>query len=138
MEAGRNRQLLLGALFLMACAAFLLHYRIHPFWVPDEENPGTSLFRGSYLAASLLPLIDVVLVTLLFASRRTAVYGYLLNGLLVIYGTVLMTHFSIAGLGPKSPPLIDWIMKSTLPDIALAWADFLIGAALYRTWTQET
>ena len=81
--------------------------------------------------------LDVVLVTLLFSFRRTAVYGYLLNGLIVIYGPILMAHFSIAALAPQSLPPIGWIMKSTLPDIALAWADFFVGAALYRSWMRE-
>jgi len=134
MSAADNRKTLLAALFLMACAALLLHLRIHPVFAPDKAHPGNLLFRGSFVAASLLPLVDVVLVTVLFASRRTAVYGHLLNGLIVVYGTVLMGHFSIAGLLPKDPPLTDWILKSTLPDIALAWADFAIGTVLYRSW----
>ena len=64
-----------------------------------------------------------------FASRRTAVYGHVLNGFIVIYGTVLMGHFSIAMMAPKGPPLTAWITHSTFPDIALAWADFLVGAS---------
>ena len=137
MAARDSRRLLLGALFLMALAALMLHLRIHPFLAPDKSNPGTLFFRPSFVAASLLPLLDVVLVTLLFSSRRTAVYGHLLNGLIVIYGTVLMAHFSIAALAPQSLSPLNWIMKSTLPDIALAWADFFVGAALYRSWMRD-
>ena len=131
----RTRRMLLGALVLIALAAFLLHFRIHPFLSPEKDNPSVLVFRPSLIPATLLPLVDLVLVTLLFASRRTAVYGHLLNGLIVIYGTVLMAHFSIAGLAPKDPVLLDWVLKSTFPDIALAWGDFLVGAALYRSWT---
>ena len=137
MAARDSRRLLLGALFLMALGALMLHLRIHPFLAPDKANPGTLFFRPSFVAASLFPLLDVVLVTLLFSFRRTAVYGHLLNGLIVIYGTILMAHFSIAVLAPQSLPLLQSIMKSTLPDIALAWADFLVGAALYRSWMRE-
>jgi hypothetical protein len=137
MENRGHRRMLLTALFLMALAALLLHLRIHPIWKADKVNPEILLFRASFVAATLFPLLDVVLVTLLFAFRRTAVYGYVLNGFLVIYGTVLMAHFSIAGLAPKAPPLIAWITHSTFPDIALAWADFLVGAALYRTWMRK-
>ncbi len=132
---GHTRKMLLGALFLIALAAFLLHYRIHPFLAPEKGNPAVLVFRPSLIPATVLPCIDLVLVTLLFAFRRTAVYGHLLNGLIVIYGTVLMAHFSVAGLSPKNPALLDWVLKSTFPDIALAWGDFLIGAALYRSWT---
>ena len=134
MAAAESRKALLAALFLMALGALLLHLRIHPVFAPDKVNPGQMLFRPSFIPATLLPLLDLILVTALFASRRTAVYGHLLNGLIVIYGTVLMGHFSIAGLLPKNPPLTDWILKSTFPDIALAWADFAIGAVLYRAW----
>jgi hypothetical protein len=134
MAAAESRKALLTALFLMALAALLLHLRIHPVFAPDKANPGQMLFRPSFIPATLLPLLDVFVVTALFASRRTAVYGHLFNGLIVIYGTVLMGHFSIAGLLPKDPALTDWILKSTFPDIALAWADFAIGAVLYRSW----
>jgi len=133
----RTRTMLLGSLFLIALAAFLLHFRIHPFLAPEKDNPAILAFKPSFIPATVLPLVDLVLVTLLFASRRTAVYGYLLNGLIVIYGSVLMAHFSIAGLAPKNPALFDWILKSTFPDIALAWGDFLVGAALYRSWVEE-
>lgn len=138
MAAREYRRFLFGALFLMALSGLLLHLRIHPIWAPDKANPEIVLFRGSLVAATVFPLLDVILVTFLFCSRRTAVYGYVLNGFIVIFGTVLMAHFSIAGLAPKDPPLLDWIMKSTLPDIGLAWADFLVGAALYRAWIQES
>jgi hypothetical protein len=137
VSARDSRRLLLGALFLMALAALMLHLRIHPFLIPDKSSPGTMIFRPSFVAASLLPLLDVILVTLLFSSRRTAVYGHLLNGLIVIYGTVLMSHFSIAALAPQSLSPLNWIMKSTLPDIGLAWADFCVGAALYRSWMRN-
>lgn len=135
MKAKDNRPFLLGALVLMALAALMLHLRIHPFLAPDKAHPGELVFRGAYVAASLLPLVDLVLVTALFCARSTAVYGHLLNGLIVIYGTVLMSHFMIAKLGAAGAPLMDWLLwKSTLPDIALAWADFLVGALLYRSW----
>jgi hypothetical protein len=122
---------LLLALFLIALGGFLLHYRIHPFMVPDKANPGGFLFSQSNFMAFIFPLADVLLVTFLFAFRRTAVYGFLLNGLIVIYGTIFMAHFSLAQLGGKSLPIEAWILKSTLPDIAILWGDFFVGKALY-------
>jgi len=62
------------------------------------------------------------------------------NGLIVIYGTVLMGHFGItalAGTAVKSAPLTEWIFKSSIIDIALAWADFFAGKALYHSWMRE-
>lgn len=122
---------LITALFLLAAAALLLHLRIHYFMVADKSHPGSLVFDSTKFFAALLPLIDVVLVTALFMSRKTAAYGYLLNGLIVIYGTVFMAHFSIAEMTAKSIPLQDIFLKSTLPDIAIAWADFFTGKALY-------
>ncbi|MFA7382738.1 MAG: hypothetical protein WC001_04750 [Desulfurivibrionaceae bacterium] len=132
------RHLLLTALVLMATGALYLHLRVHPFLVPDKANPGQTIFIGSFVAASLFSLLDLIVVSLLFTCRRTAVYGFVLNGMLVIFGTVLMTHFSLAKLSVEpSLPLYLLLFKSTLPDIALAWADFLVGAALYHLWLRE-
>jgi hypothetical protein len=126
-----NRKILLAALFLLAVAGMMLHYRIHNFMVPDKSNPGVFLFDGTKFLSFLFPLIDVIVVTILFLSRKTAVYGFLLNGILVIYGTVFMAHFSIAEIVAKSIPANSWLLKSTLPDVGIAWADFFVGKALY-------
>lgn len=137
-SAKQDRRALLAALFLMAISGVLLHTRIHPFMAPLPQGPPERLvFRLSFLSATILPLLDAVVVTWLFSIKRTAVYGYLLNGLIVIYGTVLMAHFSIAGLLAQSAPLRDWIFKTTLPDIGLAWADFFVGKALYSAWMKQ-
>ena len=126
-----KKKTLLIALFLLAVSGLMLHYRIHNFMVPDKMTPGSFIFDSSKFMASLFPLIDAVLVTALFMSRKTAVYGYLLNGLIVIYGTIFMAHFSIAEITTKSIPFPALLLKSTLPDIVIAWGDFLVGKALY-------
>jgi hypothetical protein len=126
-----TRKTLLAALFLLALSGLMLHYRIHNFMVPDKLNPGAFLFDKTKFLSFLFPCIDLFLVTLLFVSRRTVVYGYLFNGLLVIYGTIFMIHFSIAELTARSAPLDAWFLRSTIPDIGIAWADFLVGKALY-------
>ena len=126
-----SRRSLFSALVLLGVGGFLLHYRIHPFLVTDKLTGGVS-FDGTEFIASLLGLADVFVVTLLFISRKTAVYGYLLNGMLVILGTILMTHFSIAYFIAKGIPPGGPIINSMLPDIAIAWADFLVGRALYE------
>mgnify|MGYP001627051138 FL=1 len=125
------KRTLLIALILLAVSGLMLHYRIHPYMVPDKLNPGNFIFDSTKFLATLLSLIDVVLVTILFSSRKTAVYGYLLNGLIVIYGTILMSHYSIAEMMAKSIPLEQMFLRSTLPDIGIAWGDFLVGKTLY-------
>lgn len=122
---------LLAALFLLAVSGLMLHYRIHNFMVPDKINPGSFIFDSPKFMAILFPLIDALLVTALFLSRRTAVYGYLLNGLIVIFGTIFMAHYSMAEITAKAIPFPALLLKSTLPDIGIAWGDFLVGKALY-------
>jgi len=133
-----KKKTLLIALFLLAVSGLMLHYRIHNFMVADKLHPGSFLFDGTKFFATLFPLADVVLVTALFMSRKTAVYGYLLNGLIVIYGTVFMAHFSIAEMAAKSMPLQSLLLKSTLPDIGIAWGDFFVGKALYDHYMRGT
>lgn len=126
-----TKKILLLALFILAVSGLLLHYRIHNFMAPDQLHPGNVIFDSTKFLSFIFPAVDVVIVTLLFTSRKTAVYGYLLNGLIVIYGTVFMAHFSIAEISAKSIPPGAWLLKSTLPDIGVAWADFFVGKALY-------
>lgn len=126
-----NKKALLTALFLLSVSGLMLHYRIHNFMVADKANPGIYFFDATKFLSFILPLLDVFLVTLLFTSKKTAVYGFLLNGMIVILGTVLMGHYSIAEIIAKSVPPDQWVIKSTLPDIGIAWADFFVGKALY-------
>lgn len=133
-----KKSTLLIALFLLAVSGLMLHYRIHNFMIADKSNPGTFLFDSTRFLATLFPLIDVILVTALFMSRKTAVYGYLLNGLIVIYGTIFMAHFSISEMIAKSVPLGSTLLKSTLPDIGIAWGDFFVGKALYDLYMRGT
>ena len=133
-----KKNTLLIALFLLALSGLMLHYRIHNFIIADKLHPDTFLFDRTRFLATLFPLVDVMLVTALFMSRKTAVYGYLLNGLIVIYGTIFMAHLSISEMIAKSIPLSSMLLKSTLPDIGIAWGDFFIGKALYDLYMKGT
>ena len=126
-----TRKILLAALVLLAVSGLMLHYRIHSFMVPDTLHPGSFVFDSTKFLAALFNSTDVLLVTFLFLSRKTAVYGYLLNGMIVIYGSVFMAHYSLAEMTAKAIPLQAMFLKSTLPDIGIAWADFFVGKALY-------
>jgi len=126
-----KKHVYLIALFLLALSGLLLHLRIHPFMITIPNMPNEKVFNFTRFLATLLPIIDVVFITVLFSSKKTAVYGYLLNGLIVIYGTVLMAHFSINEMIVKNLPLQAMVLRSTLPDIGIAWGDFFVGKALY-------
>jgi hypothetical protein len=132
-----KKSTLIITLFLLAISGFLLHYRVHPFLTPDKVSQGAFMFNKSNFLASLFSLIDAFVVTALFLSRKTAVYGYLLNGLIVIFGTILMAHFSIVDIMAKSIPMASWLTRSTLPDIGIAWADFLVGKSLYDLYLKQ-
>jgi hypothetical protein len=125
------------ALVFLGVAALMLHVRIHYMMGPDPANPELTVFRPSFFLSNLFPLIDVVVVSALFLSKRTAVYGYVLNGMIVIYGTIFMAHFSIAQLSAQGAPPQAWILNSTIPDIAIAWADFFVGKALYDLYQRQ-
>ncbi len=132
-----NRAGLICALFLLAGSALLLHARIHPVMVKHHGAVDASL-DISHLMAFMFCLVDVVLVTSLFCFSKTSVYGYLINGLLVIFATILMGHYSLHGFMLKSTTFWNWLFSSTLPDIGIAWVDFLIGRSLFLTYQNTT
>ncbi|PIQ90985.1 MAG: hypothetical protein COV71_01740 [Candidatus Omnitrophica bacterium CG11_big_fil_rev_8_21_14_0_20_41_12] len=113
-----NRRILISAMFFLALGGLLLHYRIHPF-------------TGIYRIATIASLIDAFLITALLCARKSAIYGLLLKGMLTILGVVLMWDFSIDSFAGKHPSFSDWIFKSTLADILIALAGFLIAKAIY-------
>lgn len=137
MSAAATRRALLAALLLLALGGLILHLRIHPYLKADPADPAVTLARPWMLPATILPLVDVLLVTALFAFRRTAPLGHLLNGMLVIYGTVLMLDYSFATLGGQGLGPFGWALRSTLPHVSISWGDFFIGKALFDAWMLE-
>jgi hypothetical protein len=49
-----------------------------------------------------------------------------------------MAHFSISEMIAKSASLQSMLLKSTLPDIGIAWVDFFVGKALYDLYMKGT
>lgn len=124
-----RRNLLLG-LFLLASASLITHFSWHP---PLRAPEGRALANTM---ASVLTLLDAVWVTWLFSRKKTAAWGYLINGLLVIYGTVFMTHFGWSAVGGQASPF-RYLLHSMTPEIMILWADFFAGSVLYRLWFIE-
>ncbi|MCS7199287.1 MAG: hypothetical protein N2327_02255 [Caldimicrobium sp.] len=125
--------ILLLMLFLMSINGLILHYRAHPFLVPDETNPQIVYFKFPFFLAFVLSLLDVMVVTMLFLFRKTIIYGYLLNGLLVIYGIAMMTHFSYFKITSLQLPFDfnNLFVFSTFPNSLTSLVDFFIGYLLY-------
>jgi len=114
-----TKAILLTALVTLSLGGFLLHVRIHPV----SQN-----------SANLIPvisgLLSILAVPLLFSFRKTIEYGYVLNGILVIIGTIAMAHLSIVNW-PAPATVGAIILKTTLADIAILWSKFFVGKALF-------
>jgi len=125
------RQQLWVALVALAIGAAMLHLRIHP---PDDLTG---------LWPNLFSWLDLVVVSLLFLSRSTAILGVILNSFLAYLGIIMMADFSLsATLAGKLPVLpganfFGWLLLTTLPDIAILGADLMLGLALYRVIMTE-
>ncbi len=126
-----QRRQLWVALVALAVGASMLHFRIHP---PKDLT---------YLWPNLFSVIDLVVVSALFLSRRTALLGLLLNSFLAYLGIIMMADFSlaatVAGQVKVMPgqDFFGWLLLTTFPDIMVLLADFFIGLALYRAILAE-
>lgn len=113
------RSLLLIALIILSLGGFLLHLRIHPI----SKN-----------TSNLIPVVSgtlsLVVIPLLFYFKNTIAYGYVLNGFLVIVGTIGMTHFSIVHR-PNSLTVGSILLTTTFCDLLILWCKFFIGKALF-------
>lgn len=113
------KSLLLVSLITLAIGGFFLHLRIHPL---TEHAYGAVPFISG--------LLSILLVPCLFSFRKTLDYGYILNGLLVILGTITMVHFSIDHW-PQPVSFKAVLLQTTLADILILWAKFFVGKALF-------
>jgi hypothetical protein len=125
MKAQRAR--LWIALVGLALGAFMLHYRIHP-----PQQALTNFW------ASLFPGVDLIVVSILFLFRGTAVWALLLNSFIAYLGIILMSDLSITSafkgaieVNPWKQPF-SWLLQTMLPDIAILIADLFVGMALYK------
>ena len=127
-----QRRQLWVALVALAVGATMLHYRIH--------TPGKD---PTDLWPNLFSVIDLVLVSALFLCRGTALLGLLLNSFLAYLGIIMMADFSLsatlAGQVKVMPgaDFFGWLLLTTFPDITIAFADFLVGLALYKAIIAE-
>jgi hypothetical protein len=117
-----TKTVLILALFSMGLGGFLLHLRIHI--IPQLST------NAAFYSPLVAGILSVIVIPLLFFSKKTIAYGYVLNGLLAILGTVTMVHFSIGHLTvPVSFGTI--MLKTTFADIMLLWGKFFAGKALF-------
>jgi len=110
---------LLWGLVCISLGGWLLHLRIHPVSA-----------SGINFIPFATGIISIIAIPLLFLNKKTLQYAYVLNGLIVIIGTITMAHFSIAHF-PQPITLKSIFLYSTLGDIMMLWAKFAIGKALF-------
>ncbi len=114
------RWIMIVGLICISGGGWLLHWRIHP---PTDEAANWVPFFLGFLGTFVIPLM--------FAARRTLAYAYVLNGMAVIIGIIMMAHFSIArGLEPLTLPRI--LLNTTFPDILVLLTKFALGKALFE------
>ena len=114
------RVLLICTILFLSLGGLLLHSRIHPV----DTHPWNFI-------PALSGVLSVVVITLLFCFRRTVAYGYVLNGITVIIGTIAMAHFSLKNI----PPVLSLqtvLLKTLLPDIVILWGKFTVGKVLFE------
>ena len=114
------KSLLLLSLFTLGLGGLLLHLRIHP-------TTSEHAYNAIPLVAGIL---SVLLVPVLFSFKRTLDYGYILNGFLVIIGTITMAQFSIVRC-PRPVTAQTLVLMTTLADILILFGKFLVGKALF-------
>jgi len=113
------KTMLLCALVALAFGGLVLHLRIHPV----SKIP-------SIIVALVAGILSVVVVPFLFSRKSLVEYGYVLNGMLVIVGTITMGHFSLAHW-PAPATFKTVILETLLADIAVLWGNFFVGKALF-------
>jgi len=114
------RTVLIVAIFFLAVGGWLLHMRIH---IPAEDAENYIPFVAGFISVFVVPV--------LFIFRSTISFAYLITGMTVIIGTIMMTHFTI-----ENPPQ-EWTLKTVflgtlLADIILLWGKFAVGKALFE------
>jgi hypothetical protein len=120
LQKQKLRWLLVGGFFFISVGGWILHVRIHP---PLD------------LAANSVPfvagLIGFTAVAAMFLSRKTLAYAYVINGMLVIIGTITMAHYSVAKL-PEEITFTSLIFRTLFPDILILFTNFMLGKALFE------
>lgn len=120
------------ALLAIAIGGFFLHFRIHP--------PTKSL---TFFWPSLFCIFDVVVVSVLFLFKRTAVWALLINSFIAYLGIIMMADFTIfqtltnvIKINPLNEPF-SWLVMTLFPDILISFTDFILGLALYKITLED-
>jgi len=117
------RTCMLISIVVLALGGFLLHVRIHPI---TKVPP--------IIVAYISGILSIIVVPILLSIKKTMSYGYVLNGMLAIIGTITMAHFSIAHW-PEPATLGSITFETMLADILILWTIFFIGKTYFELET---
>ncbi len=112
--------LLIAALLAVSLGGWLLHLRIHP--------PFT---LAQHLIPFIAGIVSIVVLTVMFLSKKTLAYAYVINGMIVIIGIITMAHFSMMN-PPKHISLWTIIVGTLFADIAVLCTKFFLGKAIFE------
>jgi hypothetical protein len=115
-----------AGLLCMGLGGFLIHLKIHP--------PSANAFNWVAFVAGLA---SFTLIPLLLCARRTAPWGYLLNAVTVVLGTVTMAFYSATHL-PDALSLKWFFVDTTFPDILILLAKLPLAGACLRAHRRHT
>lgn len=120
LQKHKVRLLLVAGLFVLSLGGWLLHLRIHP---PSKLPAFYIPFFVGLFGSTVLPA--------LFLFRKTTGYAYVINGMLVILGTITMTHFSLTHL-PARITFSTLFMGTMFPDVVILFGNFAVGKTLFE------
>lgn len=111
------------SLMFLSIGGWLLHLKIHPPF-GDAVNPAN-------LIPFCLGLLNILVVPIGFNSKKTAIPAYLINGVSVVVGSILMAHLALPRI-IQSPNLMTIFVSSTLPDIFLLLPKLFLGQIILQ------
>ena len=110
------------ALFAISLGGWLMHWRIHPV----SSNPFN-------LIPFIFGIVNTIVVPCLMNIKKTVIIGYLINGVGVILGSIVMVHFSLAAVPPKVT--ISWLLlRTTFAYVAILIAKLFIAQNILKTY----
>ena len=121
MKFVKETRLLVLALVFLSLGGWLLHLRIHSLPVgPDgSTNPANWI-------PFVIGLLNIVVAPILLCYARTVIVGYLMNGISVIIGTILMTTFSLSRL-PDPLGFGGLVLNTTFADTMILFGNLFVG-----------
>jgi len=114
------------AFFLLSLGGLLLHVRIHLL-----SDTGAIKLGLNGIVPVVFGIVNTFVLPLMFLSRKTASWAFLITVLTVIAGTAGMAYFSATD--PRLALTANGIiLHTTLPDILVLWSKVGLGYAILR------